>query len=53
MGTGAYDWQGFNTDLHTEKLLPYAEHPNAINQRFSCAGTTSRRRTWFSAADYN
>jgi acyl-homoserine lactone acylase PvdQ len=51
-GTGQYDWRGLNTDLHTESLLPYARHPNAINQRFIVSWNNKQAPKW-SAADDN
>jgi acyl-homoserine lactone acylase PvdQ len=52
MGTGAYDWRGLNTYLHTERLLPYAAHPNAVNQRFIVSWNNKQAPKW-SAADDN
>src|SRR5947208_9210395 len=51
-GTGPFDWRGLNTDLHTESLLPYARHPNAINQRFIVSWNNKQAPKW-SAADDN
>jgi acyl-homoserine lactone acylase PvdQ len=51
-GTGPYDWRGLNTDLHTEKLLSYARHPNAINQPFIVSWNNKQAPRW-SAADDN
>ncbi len=51
-GTGAFDWRKLNTDLHTEALLPYARHPNAINQKFIVSWNNKQAPRW-SAADDN
>src|SRR3954452_6168538 len=51
-GTGPYDWRGLNTDLHTEKVLSYGAHPNAINQPFIVSWNNKQAPKW-SAADDN
>jgi acyl-homoserine lactone acylase PvdQ len=51
-GTGPYDWRGLNTDLHTEKLLSYGRHPNAVNQPFIVSWNNKQAPRW-SAADDN
>jgi acyl-homoserine lactone acylase PvdQ len=51
-GTGAYDWRGLNADLHTESLLPYARHPQAVNQPFIVSWNNKQAPRW-SAADDN
>jgi acyl-homoserine lactone acylase PvdQ len=51
-GTGPYDWRGLNTDIHTEKLLSFGAHPNAINQPFIVSWNNKQAPKW-SAADDN
>jgi acyl-homoserine lactone acylase PvdQ len=34
LGTGQYDYQGFEPKLRTEAVLPFRAHPNAINPDF-------------------
>src|SRR4029077_1669235 len=34
LGTGEYDYQGFEPKLHTEQVLGFTAHPNAINPNF-------------------
>ncbi|MEA2409642.1 MAG: hypothetical protein QOC77_203 [Thermoleophilaceae bacterium] len=51
-GTGPYDWRNMNTDIHTEALLGYARHPNAINQPFIVSWNNKQAPRW-SAADDN
>jgi acyl-homoserine lactone acylase PvdQ len=34
LGTGQYDYQGFEPKLHTQKVLAFKKHPNAINPAF-------------------
>ncbi|MDX6659743.1 MAG: hypothetical protein QOJ55_565, partial [Solirubrobacteraceae bacterium] len=45
-GTGAFDWRGLNTDLHTESLLPYAAHPQAVNQPFIVSWNNKQAPRW-------
>jgi acyl-homoserine lactone acylase PvdQ len=51
-GTGQYDWRGLDTDLHQEALLPYAKHPQAVNQPFIVSWNNKQAPRW-SAADDN
>ena len=45
LGTGQYDWKGFNPATHTANYLPFAKHPQAVDPAVSSSpGTTSRRR---------
>jgi acyl-homoserine lactone acylase PvdQ len=50
LGTGEFDWQGFEPKLHTEDLLPFAAHPNAINPNF-LVSWNNKQAPGFSAAD--
>jgi len=34
LGTGEFDYQGFEPRLHTEKVLPFKAHPQAIDPDF-------------------
>ena len=34
LGTGRYDWQGFNPDLHTMKTVPLDRRPHAVAPRY-------------------
>jgi acyl-homoserine lactone acylase PvdQ len=52
LGTGEYDWQGFNTALQTENELSFAAHPNAINPKFLISWNNKQAKGW-SAADDN
>ncbi len=31
LGTGKYDWQGFNPKTHNAEWLPFAKHPQAVD----------------------
>ncbi len=50
LGTGEYDWQGFDPQLRTEDVLPFKKHPNAINPDF-LVSWNNKPAPRFSAAD--
>jgi acyl-homoserine lactone acylase PvdQ len=50
LGTGEYDWQGFEPKLHTEEVLPFKAHPNAIDPDFLLSWN-NKQAPRFSAAD--
>jgi acyl-homoserine lactone acylase PvdQ len=50
-GTGPYDWRGLDTNLHQERLLPYAAHPNVIDQRYIVSWNNKQARRWAAADD--
>jgi hypothetical protein len=52
LGTGEFDWQGYNTTLHTMNVLPFEAHPNAINPKFLVSWNNKQAPGW-SAADDN
>jgi acyl-homoserine lactone acylase PvdQ len=52
LGTGEFDWQGFEPKLHTESLVPFEAHPNAINPRMLVSWNNKQAPGW-SAADDN
>ena len=52
LGTGEFDWQGFEPKLHTENVLPFEAHPNAINPDLLVSWNNKQAPTW-SAADDN
>jgi acyl-homoserine lactone acylase PvdQ len=50
LGTGEYDWQGFDPTLHTMDVLPFNRHPHAINPPF-LVSWNNKQAPKFSAAD--
>jgi acyl-homoserine lactone acylase PvdQ len=50
LGTGEYDWQGFNPQLHTEADLSFRAHPNAIDPDF-LVSWNNKQAPRFAAAD--
>ncbi|HEV2982214.1 MAG TPA: penicillin acylase family protein [Solirubrobacteraceae bacterium] len=51
LGTGQYDWQGFNPTLHTMKVVPFKKHPNAINPDFLVSWNNKQAPMWSAADD--
>jgi acyl-homoserine lactone acylase PvdQ len=50
LGTGEYDWQGFDPKLHTSELIPFEAHPNAIDPKF-LVSWNNKQAPRFSSAD--
>ncbi len=50
LGTGEYDWQGFNPETHTMTTLPFKKHPQAINPPFLISWNNKQAPS-FAAAD--
>jgi acyl-homoserine lactone acylase PvdQ len=51
LGTGEYDWQGYNPQLHTLETLPFAAHPNAIDPPFLVSWNNKQAPRWSAADD--
>jgi acyl-homoserine lactone acylase PvdQ len=51
LGTGEYDWQGFNPQLHTASMLPFEAHPNAIDPSYLVSWNNKQAPGWSSADD--
>jgi len=50
LGTGQYDWKGYDPRTHTLEALPFSQHPNAINPQF-LVSWNNKQAPGFSAAD--
>ncbi len=50
LGTGEYDWEGYEPKLHTSERIPFAAHPNAIDPTF-LVSWNNKQAPRFSAAD--
>jgi acyl-homoserine lactone acylase PvdQ len=50
LGTGEYDWEGFDPQLHTSDLIPFEAHPNAIDPTF-LVSWNNKQAPRFSSAD--
>jgi acyl-homoserine lactone acylase PvdQ len=51
LGTGAYDWQGYDPQLHTMNVLPFEAHPNAIDPTFLVSWNNKQAPGWSAADD--
>jgi acyl-homoserine lactone acylase PvdQ len=51
LGTGEYDWQGYDPQLHTLEALPFAAHPNAIDPPFLVSWNNKQAPRWSAADD--
>ncbi len=50
-GTGQYDWQGFEPQLHTMDLLPFEAHPHAVDPPFLVSWNNKQAPRFASADD--
>jgi acyl-homoserine lactone acylase PvdQ len=50
LGTGEYDWQGFDPALHTMDTLPFKKHPQAVDPPF-LVSWNNKQAPRFAAAD--
>jgi acyl-homoserine lactone acylase PvdQ len=50
LGTGEYDWKGFDPTTHTMDTVPFARHPNALNPPF-LVSWNNKQAPRFSSAD--
>jgi acyl-homoserine lactone acylase PvdQ len=51
LGTGKYDWRGFDASLHVARWLPYARHPNGIDRRYFVNWNNRQAKRWNAADD--
>jgi len=51
LGTGEYDWQGFEPKLHTMTVVPFEGHPQAINPKFLVSWNNKQAAGWAAADD--
>ncbi len=51
LGTGQFDWQGFNPDLHTERDIPFSAHPQAIDPAYLVSWNNKQAPRWAAADD--
>ncbi len=51
LGTGKYDWQGFNAKNYTMDLLGFAKHPNTTNQSLMVSWNNKPAKDWSAADD--
>jgi acyl-homoserine lactone acylase PvdQ len=51
LGTGKYDWKGWNPARHTADWLPFADHPHATDQPYQVSWNNKQARGWAAADD--
>lgn len=51
LGTGEYDWQGYNPDLHTQDILSIDEKPHTVDQPITVSWNGKQARGWAAADD--
>jgi acyl-homoserine lactone acylase PvdQ len=51
LGTGAFDWQGFDPDLHTSRTVPLNRRPHAVDQRYLVSWNNKQAPGWAAADD--
>jgi acyl-homoserine lactone acylase PvdQ len=51
LGTGEYDWGGYDPRLHTLSVLPFGAHPNAIDPDYLVSWNNKQAPSWSAADD--
>jgi len=51
LGTGEFDWKGYDPTLHTLDALPFAAHPNAIDPDYLVSWNNKQAPQWSAADD--
>ena len=51
LGTGRYDWVGFNPTLHLETDIPFQQHPQAIDPPYLVSWNNKQAPDWAAADD--
>ena len=51
LGTGQYDWQGYDPSTHTMSVLPFGQHPNAIDPDYLVSWNNKQAPNWAAADD--
>ncbi len=51
LGTGAFDWKGFNPDLHTQTVLSNDERPHTVDQPITVSWNGKQARGWAAPDD--
>jgi acyl-homoserine lactone acylase PvdQ len=51
LGTGQYDWKGFNPATQTATYLPFSKHPQAVDPRFLVSWNNKQAPGWAAADD--
>ncbi len=51
LGTGEFDWKGYDPATHTAKWLPAKRHPQAVDPRYLISWNNKQARGWAAADD--
>jgi acyl-homoserine lactone acylase PvdQ len=51
LGTGQYDWQGFNPDAQTANYVPAEQLPHAVDQKYLVSWNNKQAPGWAAADD--
>jgi acyl-homoserine lactone acylase PvdQ len=51
LGTGEYDWKGYDPSTHTLSVLPFEAHPNAIDPDYLVSWNNKQAPGWAAADD--
>jgi acyl-homoserine lactone acylase PvdQ len=51
LGTGPYDWQGYNPDLHTQAVYGLNERPHVVDQDYTVSWNGKQAKGWAAADD--
>src|SRR5437764_7083554 len=51
LGTGKYDWQGYNASLHTMHTLPMSARPHAVDPAYLVSWNNKQAPGWAAADD--
>ncbi len=51
LGTGQYDWKGFNPTTQTAEWLPFSKHPQAVNPEYLVSWNNKQAPGWAAADD--
>src|SRR6478672_12054132 len=51
LGTGEFDWKGYDPRLHTLDVLPFGAHPNAIDPDYLVSWNNKQAPSWSAADD--
>src|SRR5437773_2690621 len=51
LGTGQYEWKGYDPSFRTARWLPYGRHPHGTDKRFFVNWNNHQARRWNAADD--
>jgi acyl-homoserine lactone acylase PvdQ len=51
LGTGKFDWKGFNPTTQTAEFLPFSKHPQAVDPPFLVSWNNKQAAGWAAADD--